>query len=76
VTQRRLVVAALGPPVWAPASVDPTQWRLALAEDLLDVLARMVEVEAAIAAPDADCLSVGWPGLRRYSRSRVDILTL
>jgi hypothetical protein len=66
---RRVAVALLTPPAWTPPAVDPAAWRLALAEDLLDVLATMTEVEAAAAAamPDQALLSqVGWPGLPGY----------
>jgi hypothetical protein len=73
---RRVVVAVLAPPVWVPASVEPGEWRAALAEDILDVLARLVEAEPAIAATDVDALSVGWPGLRRYGLRRLDVVSL
>jgi hypothetical protein len=73
---RRVVVAVLAPPVWVPASVEPAEWRAALAEDILDVLARLVEAEPAIAATDVDALAVGWPGLRRYGPDRLDIVSL
>jgi hypothetical protein len=73
---RRVVVAVLAPPVWVPTSVEPAEWRAALAEDILDVLARLVEAEPAIAATDVDALSVGWPGLRRYGVDRLDVVSL
>jgi hypothetical protein len=73
---RRVVVAVLAPPVWVPPSIDPTQWRLALVEDVLDVLAGIVEAEPAIAAIDAATLDVGWPGLRRYGVPSLDIVSL
>jgi hypothetical protein len=66
---RRLVAAVLAPPVWTPPGVDPHDWRVALAEDLLDVLALMVEVEPAaveVRAEDGLRSEVGWPGLRWY----------
>jgi hypothetical protein len=73
---RRVVVAVLAPPVWVPTSVEPAEWRAALAEDILDVLARLVEAEPAIAATDVDALKVGWPGLRRYGLARLDVVSL
>jgi hypothetical protein len=76
VAVRRLVVAVLAPPAWHPPSIDADRWRLALAEDLLDVLAAMVSAEAAIAATDAAALDVGWPGLRRYSLPSLDLVSL
>jgi hypothetical protein len=66
---RRVAVALLQPPRWTPPGVSPAAWRAALAEDVLDVLALMIEVEAAVAVPVADrslLSEVGWPGLRGY----------
>jgi hypothetical protein len=66
---RRLAAVVLTPPVWTPPGVDPHDWRLALAEDLLDVFALMVEVEpAAVVGPGRAALrsELGWPGLRWY----------
>lgn len=66
---RRLAAAVLTPPVWTPTGVDPREWRLALAEDLLDVLALMIEVEpaAVLVGPEPQLRSeVGWPGLSWY----------
>jgi len=66
---RRLAAAVLTPPVWTPPGVDPHDWRLALAEDLLDVLALMIEVEPAAVSVRAEPplrSELGWPGLRWY----------
>jgi glycosyltransferase A (GT-A) superfamily protein (DUF2064 family) len=67
---RRLVAAVLTPPVWTPPGVDPHDWRVALAEDLFDVLALMVEVEPAAITVGTDAAMLrsvlGWPGLRWY----------
>jgi hypothetical protein len=66
---RRVAVALLAPPAWAPPGKDPREWRLALAEDLLDVFGRMAEAEPALAVVPADAplrSQVGWPGLRGY----------
>jgi hypothetical protein len=76
---RRVAVALLAPPVWAPPGVDLAAWRLALAEDVLDVFATMVEVEAAVAVQeaDADLLGrIGWPGLRGYVVPALDVATV
>jgi hypothetical protein len=76
---RRVAVALLAPPVWAPPAVDLAAWRLALAEDVLDVLATMVEVDAAVAVQeaDADLLGrIGWPGLRGYVVAALDVATV
>src|ERR1700716_3639707 len=76
---RRVAVALLAPPVWAPPGVDLTPWRLALAEDVLDVFATMIEVEAAVAVQeaDADLLGrIGWPGLRGYVVPALDVATV
>jgi hypothetical protein len=66
---RRLAAVVLTPPVWTPPGVDPHDWRLALAEDLLDVFALMVEVEPAAVVVRAEPRlrsELGWPGLRWY----------
>ncbi|GAA1774147.1 hypothetical protein [Luedemannella helvata] len=67
---RRVAAAVLTPPVWIPPGQDPRAWRVALAEDLLDVLALMAEVEPAVVVPAADLWlrsEVGWPGLPWYA---------
>ncbi|WP_431943911.1 hypothetical protein [Micromonospora marina] len=69
---RRVVVALLGPVTWSPPGIDPARWRTALAEDVVDLLATLNEVETAVAvtAPDrwlAD--DVVWPGTRVYEVS-------
>lgn len=69
-TPRRVAVAALTRPAWTPPGVDPLAWRSALADDLLDVLATLAEVEAAVATePGDDGLRarIGWPGLSWYA---------
>jgi hypothetical protein len=76
---RRVAVALLAPPVWAPPGVDLQAWRLALAEDLLDVFAAMVEVESAVAVLESDAAmlaQIGWPGLRGYVLPALDVATV
>lgn len=76
---RRVAVALLAPPTWAPAGVEPLAWRLALAEDILDVFAAMAEVDAAVAVQEADAgllRQVGWPGLRGYVVPALDVATV
>jgi len=66
---RRVAIAVLEPPVWRPPGVDPEAWRMALAEDVLDVLALMSEVDPAIAVAAGEeplLKELGWPGLRSY----------
>ena len=67
------------PPAWVPPGVDPVRWRLALAEDVLDVLALLIEVDAAVAVPAADAAlltQIGWPGLRGYALGALDVVTV
>jgi hypothetical protein len=62
--------------VWGPPGIDPAVWRMALAEDALDVLALMTEVDPAIAVvePDRPLLrELGWPGLRSYVLPGLDV---
>lgn len=54
---------------WSPPGVDPDKWRRALAEDVVDLLATLAEVEPAIAATPADrslADAVAWPSMRVY----------
>ncbi|SBT50923.1 hypothetical protein [Micromonospora narathiwatensis] len=66
---RRVVVALLGPVSWTPPGIDPTRWRKALAEDVVDLLATLNEVEVAVAVPPGDrwlADAVVWPGTVVY----------
>ncbi|MGC5030236.1 hypothetical protein [Micromonospora sp. DT229] len=66
---RRVVVALLAPVTWAPPGLDPAQWRTALAEDVVDLLATLNEVDTAVAVTPADrwlADAVIWPGTRVY----------
>jgi hypothetical protein len=64
------VVAVLLVPVpWSPPGVGLRAWRAALAEDVVDLLARLAQAEAAIAATTADrglAEEIAWPGMRIY----------
>lgn len=62
---RRVVVALLAPVTWAPPGIDLVDWRTALAEDVVDLLATLSEVETAVAVTPADrwlADAVIWPG--------------
>jgi hypothetical protein len=66
---RRTVIVPLVPPSWTPPGVDPAGWRRALAEDVVDLLATLAEVEPAVAvvAGDRDLAdAVVWPTMRVY----------
>ncbi len=66
---RRAVIALLVPVPWHPPGVDPAAWRAALAEDVVDLLATLAEVEPAIATTAADrplADAVAWPGMPVY----------
>jgi hypothetical protein len=66
---RRLVAALLVPVAWSPPGVDRLAWRAALAEDVVDLLARLSAAEAAIAATPEDrklAEEIAWPGMRIY----------
>ncbi|MFB6395553.1 hypothetical protein [Polymorphospora lycopeni] len=73
---RRVVVALIGPVRWAPPGIEPAAWRAALAEDVVDLLATMHEVEPAIAAVAADrplADAVAWPGMPIYDLPTRDV---
>ncbi|GAA0506876.1 hypothetical protein Ade02nite_51050 [Paractinoplanes deccanensis] len=66
---KRLVAALLVPVAWSPPGVELASWRAALAEDVVDLLARLAQAEAAIAATAADrelAEEIAWPGMRIY----------
>jgi hypothetical protein len=73
---RRIAIALLAQPRFTPVGVSGREWRLALAEDVIDVLATLAEVDAAVAVPSAEAhlaRQVGWPGLRSYAVPVLDI---
>jgi hypothetical protein len=66
---RRLVAVLLVPVPWSPPGIALTSWRAALAEDMVDLLARLAQAEAAIATVPADralAEEIAWPGMRIY----------
>jgi hypothetical protein len=66
---RRAVIAMLTPVPWAPPGIAADRWRAALAEDVVDLLAGLAQVDAAIAATAADrelAAAVAWPGMPLY----------
>ncbi|AGL20766.1 hypothetical protein L083_7256 [Actinoplanes sp. N902-109] len=63
------MVALLNPVTWSPPGVDLRAWRAALAEDVVDLLARLAQAEPAIAATAADrelAEEIAWPGMPIY----------
>lgn len=66
---RRVVIALLTPPIWVPPGVEPYAWRVALAEDMADLLATLAQAEAAVAVPVEDrhlADAVRWPATSVY----------
>ncbi|MFG1880477.1 hypothetical protein [Micromonospora sp. NPDC049102] len=62
---RRVVVVMLGPVRWSPPGIDREQWRAALAEDVIDLVATLNEVDVAVAVTPADrplADALVWPG--------------
>jgi len=67
-----VIVVLLGSVTWAPPGTDPARWRSALAEDVVDLIATLSEVEPAIGAIAADrplAEAVAWPGMPIYDLS-------
>jgi hypothetical protein len=59
----------LVPVEWSPPGVERSAWRAALAEDVVDLLARLAQADAAIAATAGDrklAEEIAWPGMRIY----------
>jgi hypothetical protein len=66
---RRAVVVPLVAPVWSPPGVALDAWRRALAEDVVDILAALAEVEPVVACGPGDrplADAVVWPAMRVY----------
>lgn len=66
---RRVLIVLLVPVRWSPPGVDLDKWRAALAEDVVDLLATLSEVDPAIAATAADrplADAVAWPSMQVY----------
>jgi hypothetical protein len=71
------VVALLVPVPWHPPGVDSHAWRAALAEDVVDLLARLAQAEPAIAAVPADralAEEIAWPGMTIYEVATATVL--
>ncbi|GGM32878.1 hypothetical protein ACFFX1_04950 [Dactylosporangium sucinum] len=63
------VVTLLAPVTWSPPGVDLETWRAALAEDVVDLLAPLPQIQPAIAAVAADlplATKIAWPSTRIY----------
>jgi hypothetical protein len=74
---KRVVIALLVPVEWSPPGVDLAAWRTALAEDVVDLLARLAQAEPAIAAIPADralAEEISWPGTRIYEVPTATVL--
>jgi len=70
---RIVVIALLAPVGWAPPGIDPDAWRAALAEDVVDLIAPLPQVQPAIAAVGADlpiAAKIGWPSMPVYEVKR------
>lgn len=74
---KRVVVALLIPVTWSPPGVDLAEWRAALAEDVVDLLARLAQAEPAIAATTEDldlAREIAWPGMPIYEVRTATVL--
>ncbi|GIF72838.1 hypothetical protein [Asanoa siamensis] len=66
---RRVIAVLLTPVTWSPPGIEVGKWRHALAEDVVDLLATLNEVDPAIAATPADlplAEAVAWPSMQIY----------
>ncbi len=67
-------MAVLVPVRWAPPGVELGKWRAALAEDVVDLLRGLAEVEAGIACVEEDlglAEAISWPGMPVYRVGRL-----
>jgi hypothetical protein len=72
-----VVVALLTPVTWSPPGTELGKWRAALAEDVVDLLARLAQAEPAIAATSADlelAREIAWPGMPIYEVRTATVL--
>jgi hypothetical protein len=72
-----VVVVLLTPVTWSPPGTELSDWRAALAEDVVDLLARLAQAEPAIAATAADLALAGeiaWPGMPIYEVGTATVL--
>ena len=72
-----MVVALLTPVTWSPPGTELGKWRAALAEDVVDLLARLAQAEPAIAATAADlglAREIAWPGTKIYEVGSATVL--
>jgi hypothetical protein len=63
------VIVLLVPTPWSPPGIDPSAWRAALAEDVVDLIAPLPLVQPAIAAVAADlplASKIAWPSMPLY----------
>jgi hypothetical protein len=68
-----VVIVLLTPVRWAPPGIDLQTWREALAEDVVDLLAPLPQIQPAIAAVEADlefAAKIGWPTMPVYEVKR------
>jgi len=71
---RRVVIALLEPVTGTPEHLDPGAWRTALAEDLIDLLGRLNEVDVAVAVAASELAfaeSVRSPGMTIFPLDRL-----
>jgi hypothetical protein len=74
---KRVVVALLTPVTWCPPGTELSKWRAALAEDVVDLLARLAQAEPAIAATTDDLAlarEIAWPGMPIYEVPTATVL--
>jgi hypothetical protein len=74
---KRVVVALLTPVIWSPPGTELSSWRAALAEDVVDLLARLAQAEPAIAATANDlplARAIAWPGMPIYEVPTATVL--
>ena len=74
---RRVVVTLLVPVTWAPPGIQLPAWRAALAEDVVDLLARLAQAHPAIAATADDldlAREIAWPGMTVYEVATPTVL--
>lgn len=72
---RRVAIVLLTAVRWAPPGASVPAWRAALAEDMVDMVSALTNVDPAVAFAPADralAAALTWPGTRVYELAAAD----
>jgi len=76
VSSTTAVVALLGATPWSPPGIEPSAWRAALAEDVVDLISALSQVQPGLAGEAGDralMSQIGWPTTSVYEVPRATV---